>query len=153
MTAAKAPQVQALHRTMADREKERGPVLEEKGGKAERDGARSAGETVSIRMALAGVSCSGDLSLDEVRRVIEKALESARRCVAEGGPGQGAGAGQLAFRLRIDPDGKVKEALFTAGGDQAGPAAQCLLRAFKECRFPRPSGGQAATINLTVSAW
>lgn len=151
MTAAKAPQVQALYRTTADREKERGPVLEEKGGKAERDEARSAGETASIRMALAGVSCSGELSLDEVRRVIEKALESARRCVAEGGPGQGAGAGQLAFRLRIDPDGKVKEALFTAGGDQAGPAAQCLLRAFKECRFSRPSGAQTARIDLTVA--
>jgi len=81
---------------------------------------------------LASVSCTGGLSEDEVRTVVEKALDALKHCGL---------SKRVTFKLTIDPGGEVARVAPVKDSDMGRATLRCMIQALEMLRFSKPEGG------------
>ena len=93
-------------------------------------------------LKLASVSCTGGLSEDEVRAVVEKALHALKRC---------GGSGRVTFKLTVDPGGEVIRVALVKGPDLRQGTLRCMIQTLETLRFSKTESGATAEVMLVFS--
>ncbi|MBW2286017.1 MAG: hypothetical protein JRF65_15640, partial [Deltaproteobacteria bacterium] len=133
-----APTAPAYHSRTLSREVMSGVVREKKEPEAMVETAAVEEAEVSM-LKLASVSCTGGLSEDDVRAVVEKALHALKRC---------GGSGRVTFSLTVDPGGEVIRVALVKGPDMGQGTLRCMIQTLETLRFSKLPGKTKAEVTL-----
>jgi hypothetical protein len=102
----------------------------------------SAEEAKAAALKLEKALCTGGLAVEEIRRVVDKALETLNRCGL---------SGVATFKLTIDSNGRVVGTSQVKGPGKTDAAVRCMIQNLKTLRFPKPRHGAATEVVLVFS--
>ncbi|MEM9453847.1 MAG: AgmX/PglI C-terminal domain-containing protein [Myxococcota bacterium] len=97
-----------------------------------------------VRQAKATVR--GALDRDIIRRIVRSHINEVRYCYRQGLAKDPTLAGRVTIELTIDPSGKVPTANVKSTSLSDDEVAECIAKATKRWRFPKPSDGGVAIV-------
>ncbi|MBW1818737.1 MAG: hypothetical protein JRJ60_16480, partial [Deltaproteobacteria bacterium] len=109
---------------------------EEKGAVTEPMAVQEGKKTM---LKLESVSCTGGLSEDDVRAVVEKAMHALKRC---------GGSGRVTFSLTVHPGGEVIRVAMIKGPAKVDATLRCMIQILETFRFSKPGNGAATEVML-----
>jgi len=93
---------------------------------------------------------AGPRTPNDIRRVIRASTGSVRACYERGQQDEPTLAGRLVIQLGITPDGAVATAAVTDDALHNASVNDCVLRTFRDMRFPPTSEPGMQTVNYPL---
>jgi TonB family protein len=97
-----------------------------------------------VRQAQAEVS--GSLDKDIIRRIVRAHINEVRHCYNQGLQFDPDLSGRVAVKFTISAEGKVTESSEASGTLDDAAVGECVVKAVKRWKFPKPRGGGVVTV-------
>lgn len=101
---------------------------------------------------LAKAEVDGALDRDVIRRIVRAHVNEIRRCYATGLEAEPSLAGTIELGFVIDPDGRITKVVDHTTPEQFADleVRQCITRALRRWKFPKPHDGQPVTVRYPI---
>jgi outer membrane biosynthesis protein TonB len=100
---------------------------------------------------MAGLKVTGNIPTAEVAKVLRAGTRALRACYDKERARNAALAGKVAFHLEVDERGRVTLAEVVKSTLGGGDPELCMVRAARDFKFPKATGGGESTINFQAA--